>query len=134
SQCVHGLPAYFDPGWVRLGVQARTHAETGRRGRGGNELDDDLVGDQRLPPPVLTDERKQAVFDLVPLARAGGKVTHRDRQSPFGGQLLQLHLPQSQPCAIAAAGIGGDQQPGGTGGGGGPPPPPPPAARLHPPA
>jgi hypothetical protein len=49
------------------------------------------------------------VLDLVPLARAWWKVTDRDPQARLVRQSLQLHLPQSQACAIAAGGVGGDQ-------------------------
>jgi hypothetical protein len=40
----------------------------------------------RLPSPVLADKREQAVFDLVPLARTGWKVTDRYGQLRFVSQ------------------------------------------------
>src|ERR1022692_4518485 len=50
------------------------------------------------------------MFDLVPLARTRWEVTDRNLQPDFVGQFLQLPLPQPYPCAVAAAGIGGNQQ------------------------
>src|SRR6266446_3824671 len=80
-ECVDSVAADLDVRGIGCGVQARADPEA-RRGRGGgDELDDDFVRDEGLAPPVLTDEGKEAVLNLVPLARAGRKVTHGDRQS-----------------------------------------------------
>ena len=43
-------------------------------GRGaGDQLDDDLMGQQRFATPVLRDEGEQAMLDAVPFAGAGGR-------------------------------------------------------------
>jgi len=63
-------------------------------GRGGSDkLDDCLVAHQRLTAPILSDERKQAMFDLVPLAGARWQMTHGDGNAEFIGQFLQFDLP-----------------------------------------
>ena len=48
-------------------------------------MDDDLMTNQRLAPPVLADEGEQAVFDLVPFAGARWEVADRNLQSGFIG-------------------------------------------------
>ena len=48
------------------------------RRRCGNEVDNHFQAGERLTSPVFTDEGEEAVFDLVPLARTGRKVTDRD--------------------------------------------------------
>lgn len=51
-------------------IQSAPHGEARRRRGGGDQVHNDLMGDERLAAPVLCDEREQAVFNLVPLARA----------------------------------------------------------------
>ena len=81
----------------------------------GDQLDDDLMADQRLAAPVLGDEGEQAVLDAVPFAGAGRQMADGDRHPEFVGQHLQFALPQPHARAVAAAAIGGDQQPRGGG-------------------
>jgi len=58
-----------------------------RRGLGiGDQIDDGLVADQRSCPPVLRDEGKHAVFDLVPLAGSGRKMRYLNMQA---GEICQ---------------------------------------------
>src|SRR5579859_5532566 len=85
-----------------------TPAGPGRGRR--DELDDDLVADEGLAPPVLADRAEQAVLDLVPLARPGREVADGDLETRLVGQLLELELPQPDPVAVAPAGVGGDEQ------------------------
>jgi hypothetical protein len=58
-----------------------------------DEIDDDLVADQWLATPVLTDVGEQAMFNLVPFAGARREVTDRDLESCFVGELLQFPFP-----------------------------------------
>src|SRR5512135_3325744 len=62
------------------------------------------------PPPVLRDVAEHPVFDLVPLARPGREVTHRDLQSRLIRQILEADLPQSVAPPVAPARVGRDQQ------------------------
>ena len=64
---VGNLEALF----VGVGVEAARNGEAGVGGGVGDQLDDDLVADQRFAAPVLGDEGKQTVLDFVPLASAG---------------------------------------------------------------
>ena len=65
-------------------------------GRGcGDQIDDDLMANQWAAPPVHADERKQPVFDFVPLAGAGREVAHVDCQAQFVGKLLQFQFPET---------------------------------------
>jgi hypothetical protein len=46
-----------------------------------NQIHDHLVAGQRFPTPVRRDMAEHAMFDLVPLAGAGRKVTDRQAQA-----------------------------------------------------
>ena len=74
---------------------------------------------------------KHPVFDLVPLARAGRKVTDHDTQPDGIRQTLQGDLPQPRAVAIAAPRIGRHQQPVGVRIERGPHLAPPAASRLR---
>src|SRR5205823_11058078 len=57
------------------------------------------------------DEAEHAVFDPVPLAGAGRIVADRDAQTGLCGETGELDFPGSDPVAVGAASVGGDQQP-----------------------
>src|ERR1017187_3049231 len=92
----------FDAGRVTAFVQFGMNPQSCSGSRGGDQVDDDLQTDQRFAAPVLSDEGEQSVLDFFPLAGAWWKVTDCDAQARLVRQFLQLHLPQSQACAIAA--------------------------------
>src|SRR5215471_2601683 len=50
------------------------------------------------------------MFDLVPLARARGEMTHGDGQPRPIGEPLQFPLPEADAWAIAAAGVRGNHE------------------------
>ena len=77
---------HFDAGRVRALVEFGMNPQPCSCGRGGDQTDDDFETDQRLAPPVRSDEREQAVLNLVPLCRAWWKVTDRDTQARCIGQ------------------------------------------------
>ena len=58
---------------------------------------DHRPADQRSPSPVLGDVAEHLVLDLVPLARPGREVAHRDPQAELGGQVLHLIVRQKVP-------------------------------------
>lgn len=66
------LMGHFDLGGIFSFVQFCLHAEPLTGGGLADQLDDDLVADQRPSPPVHADMGKQAMFDLVLFARPGG--------------------------------------------------------------
>ena len=81
---------YLGSGWINSRIEFRMNLQSLRGGRGGDEIDNHLEAQQRLATPVLADEAKQPVLDLVPLAGARRKVADRDPQPSFIGQLLQF--------------------------------------------
>ena len=68
----------------------------------GDELHDDLVAHQRFATPVLTDERKESMLDLVPFARAGRQMANVNVQASLVCKPLQLALPEAIARAVAA--------------------------------
>src|SRR5512147_295566 len=66
---------------VPLGVQFAPDLQARRSPRIGDQVHDCGVSQQRPASPVLADEREQAMFDLVPLARSRRQVTDVDRQA-----------------------------------------------------
>ena len=55
-------------------------------GGGADEFHDHFLADEWLAAPVGTDLSEHTVFDLVPLAGAGGEVADRDAQTAFVGE------------------------------------------------
>ena len=102
--------ADFDPFGIRPLIQRRLDFQPALGLGRPNELNDHLVTHEWPPAPVLRDVTEHSMFDLVPLARPRGEVTHADLKSQFIRQALQLHLPQSHSAAIATPAIRGDQQ------------------------
>ena len=68
----------LDAGRIGVVIDLASHLQAGLGGRGGDQLDDDLMADERFAAPVSGDEREQAMLDLVPLAGAGRQVADRD--------------------------------------------------------
>ena len=66
-------------------VQFASDRQAGFVRGGADQLDDGAVADQRLRPPILADVGKQAVLDLVPLARARRQVVDADFQAKLVG-------------------------------------------------
>ena len=60
---------------IVAGVEKCLHTQTTLGSRAPDQIDDRLITEERLAAPVHADERKQAVFDLVPLARAHSTYT-----------------------------------------------------------
>ena len=99
-----------DSGFVGLLIEGRANGEPGFCRGTGDQVDDGLVAGQRAAAPVFGDEAEQPMFDLVPLAGAGRKMTNLQSQSEFIRERLQRQLPQSVATAVAPAAIGGDHQ------------------------
>src|SRR5487761_38310 len=104
------LIANRDAGFILAKVQGGPNDEALLRGCARDQINDDLVGGQRTPPPVLRDETEQSMLELVPLAGAGRKVTDLQGHSQFVGQTLQRLLPQSIAAAVTAAPIRGNHE------------------------
>ena len=65
----------FDTAWIARAIEVAGNGESFAGRGGGDQLDDDLMADERLAAPVLGDVGEQSVLDAVPLAGAGGKWT-----------------------------------------------------------
>lgn len=91
-------------------VEFASHLQSMSCPCGANQIYDDRQTLQRPSSPVPTDEGKQSVLDLVPLACPRRKMTHRNRQTHLVSQSLQFPLPQAGPRSIASARIGCNQQ------------------------
>jgi hypothetical protein len=83
----------LDPRRIGIGIDGALDVQAGAGRSAGDELDDGLIADQRLASPVLGDEGKQSMLDLVPLAGTGWQMADRDRQAKFVSQQLQFTLP-----------------------------------------
>src|SRR5438046_2068206 len=84
--------------------------QAGLRLRMGNQVHDYGQTLQGPAAPVLTDERKQPMLNLIPLAGPRREVADVYRHPGLVGPFLERTLPQPGPVAVAAAGIGRDQQ------------------------
>ena len=91
-------------------IQTTAYGEAGIGARGGDELDDDLVGEQGLPSPVAGYEGEEPVLDPVPLGSTGRQMADDQHEAGFVGEPLELGLPQPAAGAVAAAAVGGDDQ------------------------
>src|SRR5918994_6879335 len=63
--------AHLDPERIGALVEFGLDTQAGAGGGRPDQLDDDLVADQRPPSPVCGDGADQPVLDLVPLAGPG---------------------------------------------------------------
>src|SRR5687768_10477999 len=104
---------YLEPSFVGILVQLGPNVKPCFGGRAADQIDHDLAADQGASAPVVGDVAEHPMFDLVPLAGSGWKVTDLDLDAELIGQLLQLAFPQPIPVAAAtirrnqhAAGIG----------------------------
>ncbi len=72
SELIVGDP---DAGRIGHGIELTTHLETGFCSCRADQLNDHLMADQRLSPPVAGDEGEEAMLNLIPLAGAWRQVT-----------------------------------------------------------
>ena len=100
---------------IARGVNVAGDGQSGGCRGGGDELHDDLVGEQRFGAPVLGNEGEHAMLDAVPLAGARRVMGDGDGEAGLVGEVLQLDFPEADPSAIAATAIGSDQQARGLG-------------------
>jgi hypothetical protein len=83
----------LDPLWVASAVDIADDIEAGFGFRGSDQLDNDLMADERPAAPVHADKREQTMLDAIPLAGARRVMGDGDRQAGFVRQFLQLDLP-----------------------------------------
>ena len=64
--------------WVEVRIQFGADGQAIFGGGAADEIDDNFMADQRLPPPVHADVAEHAVLDLVPFARTRREVADRN--------------------------------------------------------
>ena len=74
---------------VELGLDPKPRS----RSRIADQVNNRLKGPQRLASPILREVAKQAVLDLVPLARARQKMADVQAHTRLVSKLLQAMLP-----------------------------------------
>src|SRR5712692_6612250 len=95
-----------DAAGVLAAIEFRPDTEAGPTVRRSNQAHDGGEVNQRRAAPVHRNVRKQPMLDLVPLARPGREMTHRDGEARAVGELLQFPLPEPQAGAVTAARVG----------------------------
>src|SRR2546423_20740 len=96
----------FDTFWIEALVDVASDGEAGLGGSGADQLNDDVVADERLAAPVLGDVGKEAMLDAVPFAGAGRQMGNGYPETGFVGKALQFTFPEADAGAVAAAAIG----------------------------
>ena len=77
TQLRHLRIAYSNTGFVLVRVQMRLDGQASLRRCTAYQIHDCLETSQRLAAPVLGYKAEQAMFNLVPFARAGRKMANR---------------------------------------------------------
>jgi hypothetical protein len=67
--------------------------QAGFRFRVPDEVDDGSTVEQGPTTPILGNEAEHAMLDLIPLARARGKMRDLDREMQHIGEPLQFGFP-----------------------------------------
>jgi len=99
-----------DACWVARLIKTTSNGEAAIGAGGGDQFDDDLVGEQGLASPVAGYEREEPVLDPVPLGRARRQMADDQPKTGLVGEPLELDFPQPAAGAVAAAAVGGDDQ------------------------
>jgi hypothetical protein len=73
-------------------VDVASDGEAGIGSSGADQLNDDLVADERFAAPVLGDIGKEAVLDAVPFAGAGRQMGDGYNEAGFVGKALEFTL------------------------------------------
>ena len=81
----HFAIADFDAFGIAALVDVANDGEAGIGSSGADQLNDDLVADERFAAPVLGDIGKEAVLDAVPFTGAGWQMVHGDGDPEFIG-------------------------------------------------
>src|SRR6266851_843635 len=97
---------------VVAAIEAAANGEAGLGSGSADQLEKDLMADERGCSPVLGDEREEPMLDLVPFGGAGRQMADDQGEADLVGELLQLGLPQPAAIAVAAAAVGGDDEAG----------------------
>ncbi len=100
--------AYLEAFWVAVLVDFAGDDEAGVGRGGADQLDDDLMADERFATPVLRDVGEQTVLDAVPFTGARRQMGDCHGEAGLIGEALQFALPEPDASAVAAATVRGD--------------------------
>lgn len=110
TQLRHFLIGHFPPRFIVGRIKRGTNLEP-LRGMGvGNEIHYRCATDEGPAPPVLGDEGKESVFNFIPLACTGRKVTDMDDHPKMVGALLKFQLPQARSVPVAPPAVRRDEE------------------------
>src|SRR3954452_2679126 len=98
---------------IAAGIDVASDGEAGVGRGGADQLNDDLMADERLAAPVLRNVGEQTMLDPVPFAGAGRQDRHGE--AGYIGETLQFAFPQADPGAVAATAVGSDDEAAGFG-------------------
>jgi len=101
----HLLVSNFYLQRIILTVENASHFKTSFRACVRYQVHNGGVREQWLATPVLSDIRKQAMFNLVPFASSRRQVANRNFQARPVGQLLKLPLPKMYARSITSTAI-----------------------------
>ena len=90
---------------VIMTVENASDFKTSLRVRVRYQVHNGGMRQQWLAAPVLSDIRKQAMFNLVPFASPRRQVADRNFQTRLVGQLLQFPLPKTYARSITSTAI-----------------------------
>ncbi len=101
----HLLVSDFYLRGVMFTVENASHFKAGLRAGVRYQVHDGGGRQQWLATPVLSDIRKQAMFNLVPFAGSRRQVADRNLETRLVGQLLQFPLPKTYARSITSTAI-----------------------------
>ena len=92
--CLKFLICYFDPSGVAVWVDPAFNLKSSFGCCCRDQIDNFFMANEWLPPPILTNKRKQAMLDFVTFTGPGWKMANRNRQSRFVTEFLHFYFPQ----------------------------------------
>ena len=104
-ELIHLVIRDFLAGIVLLFVPFRFHSKTLFRAGRSNPVDDCFLAHQGFPFPIQTEERKESMLDLLPLAGSRRIVAHAHPDPQWIRKPLQIVLPGPAPAGVAASTI-----------------------------
>ncbi len=110
AECSPLLVSDFNAGWIIMGIELRGNRQPSACGRMRYEMHHHARAAQRPPTPVACDMAEHAMRNLVPLTRAGRKMTDGHLATRFISKLLQFRLPQTTTCAVPPPTLSGEPQ------------------------
>ncbi len=100
----------FNRLWVFFCIQNTMNFQSSISLGSRNEINNSGMSQKRLTTPILGDERKESMFNLIPSASPRRKMTDGNRHPNLISQLLQFPFPEASTRTIATTAISGNHQ------------------------